>query len=485
MMDALDYRVGCAWEPGDTSEAFNDMNPSDTRDVVTRFRYLSAAQVLKVLDAAAAAAPDWRAAAPIERGAILSRAAQILRASKAEIAHDVSRENGKTIGEATVEVEKSADFLDFYAATARIPLGTLIADGRRNVRVMTVIEPVGVVLAITPYNDPILTPARKLAPALIAGNPVILKVADHTPLAAYHITRALCDAGLPGGVIGTVMTDRRTLNDILIGDPRIAAVSFTGSTKVGLELQRQLAGRHVRLQAEMGGKNASVVMADADLDLAIPTLAAASFAQAGQRCTATSRIVVEASIYDEVVRRLSAAAQSLRMGISTDPATQIGPVVSEEHRSDIFRHIDRAKKDGAQLVAGGGASDMEELRHGYFVAPTVLANVTRIMPIWRDEVFGPVIAVHPVESFEEAVRAVNHSNYGLSASIFTTSLSAAQRFVDETDTGQVAVNLPTSGWDVHQPFGGFKASGSAFKEQGVEGLRFYTRIKTAAVRFGI
>jgi aldehyde dehydrogenase (NAD+) len=483
MVQTLEYKLGKDWEAGRAETESDDLNPSDTREVLARYRLLTAEQVRRAMAAAAAGAQVWRATSPIDRGIVMSRAAQSLRTTKAEIGAVVSRENGKTIGEATVEVEKSADFLDFYAGLARTPLGTIVADARRGTRTMTLTEPVGVVLAITPWNDPMLTPARKLAPALVAGNAVILKAARDTPLAAYHLTRALCDAGLPDGVLGLVIADHATLDDVLLTDPRLAAVSFTGSTDVGLALQRKLAGRNVRVQTEMGGKNAAVVLADADLDMAVATIAAGAFGQAGQRCTATSRIIVEAPVYDDVVKRLAAAAGALRLGASTDPTTQMGPLVNAAHRAEVLGHVDRATQAGARLVMGGSAPTAESLRHGCFVEATVMADVTSDMPIWRDEVFGPVIAVHRVGSFDEALAAVNDSSYGLSSSIFTTSLRFAQRFVDAADTGQVAVNLPTSGWDVHQPFGGFKHSGSAFKEQGLEGLRFYTRVKTAAIRF--
>lgn len=483
MIQTLEYKVGTSWEPGRAPTESDDINPSDTRETLARYRLLTAEQVRRAIDAAEAGARLWRATSPIERGIVMSRAAHALRMAKGEIGAVVSRENGKTIGEATVEVEKSADFLDFYAGLARTPLGTIIADARRGTRTMTLTEPVGIVLAITPSNDPMLTPARKLAPALLAGSAVLLKAARDTPLAAVHLTRALCDAGLPDGVLGLVMSDHATLDEVLLADKRLAAVSFTGSTEVGLALQRTLAGRHVRVQTEMGGKNAAVVLADADLDMTAATIAAGAFGQAGQRCTATSRIIVEAPVYDEMVTRLAAAAGALRLGASTDPATHMGPLVNEGHRSEVLGHVNRARSSGARVVGGGNVPAGDALRYGCFVEPTVIADVTAQMPIWRDEVFGPVIAVHRVRSFDEAISAVNDSSYGLSSSIFTTSLRSAQRFIDAADTGQVAVNLPTSGWDVHQPFGGFKDSGSAFKEQGLEGLRFYTRVKTAAVRF--
>jgi aldehyde dehydrogenase (NAD+) len=327
-----------------------------------------------------------------------------------------------------------------------------------------------------------LTPARKLGPALAAGNSVILKPAPDTPLAAYHLARALDEAGLPGGVLATVITDHDTLGRVVLDDPRVAGVTFTGSTATGRLLQQRLAGRGVRLQTEMGGKNAAVVLADADLDLAVATIGAAAFGQAGQRCTATSRVLVASSIHDEVVGRLAALAQGLVLGRSTEPGTTMGPLVSAVQRERVLAHLSGASGEGLTVVTGGGVPDAESLRHGCFVEPTVLTGMTADKAIWRDEVFGPVIGVRAIGSLDEAVEAVNDSPYGLSASLFTVDLRSANRFVQEVDAGQVAVNLPTSGWDVHQPFGGFKDSGSAFKEQGLEGLRFYTRVKTAAIR---
>ncbi len=477
----MDYRIGASWEPGEGSEA-KDLNPADQRELLASFRLLSEAQTRRAMDAAVAGAAAWRAATPIARAAVLIKASQLLRARHEELSVIVSRENGKTLGEARVEVEKSADFLDFYAATARLPQGGQIADGRAGTRAMAVVEPIGVVAMITPWNDPMLTPARKLAPALIAGNAVVLKPARETPLAAWHLVRALVDAGLPAGVLNLVITDHASFDAAVLADPRLAAVTFTGSTGVGLALGRALGGRNVRLQTEMGGKNASVVLADADLDLAVATIAGAAFGQAGQRCTATSRVIVEASVHDAFVEKLAAVVKKLKLGAGVDAGTNIGPVVSRRQQAEVLEHIARARSSGAQVLLGGEAPQSEAHAQGCYVEPTLLTGVTAEMPIWRDEVFGPVLAVRVVATFEEALSAVNDSDYGLSAALFTNNLRHAQRFIDAVDTGQVSINLPTSGWDVHQPFGGFKQSGSAFKEQGMEGLKFYTRVKMVAIR---
>jgi alpha-ketoglutaric semialdehyde dehydrogenase len=457
-------------------------DPSDVERVVGQVPALSAADVTRLYDAAEQGARVWRHTPVLERARVLQGAARLLRERAEVIARDLVSEMGKTLAEATVEVTKSADFMDYYASLARLPQGAELADARPFVNVAVRNEPVGIVLAITPWNDPLLTPARKLAPALYSGNAVILKPATETPIVAHHIAAALHDAGLPAGVLGTATGRASRIAGALIADPRLAAVTFTGSTAVGLQLHRDLAGRNVRLQTEMGGKNASVVLADGDLELAAATITAASFGQAGQRCTATSRVVVDRAVVGELTAMLVAAAGKPKLGPGLAADTNIGPVVSRTHQAEVISHLERARREGATILAGGGAPADPALANGCYVEPTVITGVTQQMSIWRDEVFGPAIAIVEVDGLHEAVDAANDSLYGLSAAVFTNDLGSASYFAQYVDTGQVSVNLPTSGWDVHHPFGGFLDSGSAFKEQGLEGLRFYTRVKTVAVR---
>lgn len=487
MIDINDfaYRIGGAWERGAADAGFEDRNPARLDDLILSAPLADGAQLHRAVDAAAAGFVTWRGMGALARAEIMARAAALLRADLEAHAALISRENGKTLAEARVEVDKSAEFLAFYAATARLPQGGLIADARPGTQGMQVVEPIGIVTMITPWNDPMLTPARKLGPALISGNSVILKPARDTPLAAWLLVRALVAAGLPDGVVNLVMAGHADFEQVVLDDPRIQAVTFTGSTSVGLALGRHLGGRNVRLQTEMGGKNAAVVLADADLELVAQTVVAAAFGQAGQRCTATSRLIVEAAVYEPLLRKLTAAASALRVGPGDGEGTAVCPLVSPAQRDEVLAHLQRAREHGGRLLAGGGAPDDAALAQGCYVQPTVIADITADMPLWRDEVFGPVLAVMPVADFDQAVAAVNDSDYGLSAAIFTRSLRAAYRFIAEVDTGQVAVNLPTSGWDVHHAFGGFKASGSAFKEQGLEGLRFYTRTKMVAIRFDV
>lgn len=475
--------AGGRWQPPVGDRAVPVHDPADTGRVVASVPAMTAEEITELYAVAAEGARRWRATSPLERAAVLARAADLLRSGHEAIAADVVSENGKTRAEALVEVDKSADFLDYYAGVARLPSGNLLADARPHTRTSTVVEPVGVVCLITPWNDPLLTPARKLSPALAAGNAVILKPAAETPLSGLHLARALHDAGLPAGVLGVAVGRTSEIGDALLDDPRLDAVSFTGSTAVGRQLGARLGGRAVRLQTEMGGKNASAVLADADLPLAVSTIAAAAFGQAGQRCTATSRVVVERAVADAFVDGLVDAARAARLGPGSDPATTMGPLVSPGHRDDVLAHVEKARADGARILTGGAAPSAPELARGCFVEPTVVTDVGPEMAIWREEVFGPVVAVRVVDGFDAAVDAVNDSAYGLAAAVFTTALQLAYEFADRVDTGQVAVNLPTSGWDVHHPFGGFGESGSPFKEQGLDGLRFYTRVKTVAVRY--
>ncbi|GLW28014.1 aldehyde dehydrogenase [Actinoplanes regularis] len=445
-------------------------DPADVRAPFVRVPALTAAQVTDVYRAARDGFETWRATPAIERSRTLAKAAVLLRARAAEIAGAISRENGKTAAEAAGEAEKAADFFEYYAAAGRAEYGSLIHDARPDTRTGYQREPLGVVLAITPWNDPMITPARKLAPALAAGNAVVLKPATETPTSALHLARALHDAGLPAGVLNVVTGRTVEISAALLDDPRIAAVTFTGGNEAGEALRVRLAARGVRFQCELGGKNASVVLAGANLEKAATAIVAASFGQAGQRCTATSRVLADRAIHDELLALLRAKVAGLRTG----------PLVSRAHRGSVLAYIAGAVERGARVESGGAAVPGP----GCHVEPTLLTGVTPDMAVWREEVFGPVVAVRPIDGLDEAIAVVNDTRFGLAAAVFTDSLSAAHRFLTEVDCGQIAVNTTTSGWDVHQPFGGFRDSGSAFKEQGAEALRFYTKVKTFAVHFG-
>ena len=482
MTAATEYEtyLGGRWVWPDGAAATDIHDPASWDVVIARVPELGPDDVPVALRSAAEGADEWARTNAIDRGNVLLRAAGLLRQRAADLATVLSRENGKTQAEASVEVAKTADFFEYYGAMARQPSGELLPDARAGVETIVRREPLGVVLAITPWNDPLLTPARKLAPALACGNAVVLKPAADTPVIALELVRLLLEAGVAPRALSVMPGSNSDFLHALVSAPEIDAVTFTGSTAVGLGLQRRLAGRNVRLQTEMGGKNAAVVLADADLSLAAEVVTAAAFAQAGQRCTATSRVLVEQPVSDELLDRLCSRAAALVLGAGTAPETTMGPLVNPSRVQQVLAAIDGARGDGARVVAGGGRA-AAPLDAGCFVEPTVLADVRESMAVWREEVFGPVLAVLVVSGLDQAVGLTNDSPYGLSSSLFTRDLAAAQRFVREVRTGQVAVNLPTSGWDVHHPFGGWGLSGSAFKEQGREGLQFYCRTKTCAV----
>ncbi|PVG81168.1 aldehyde dehydrogenase [Nocardioides gansuensis] len=470
--------VGGTWQS--TATTLEVRNPADGRELVATVPSMDAAAVHAAFDAAERGAVVWRDTSPVDRGRVLLRAAAIMRDQRDDLARILTKEMGKTLAEATGEVGKAADFLEYYGGLGRGEQGSLLAHENPEVTAWAVHEPLGVVLAITPWNDPLLTPARKVAPALLAGNSVVLKPASYTPMIAIELARVLHEAGLPAGVLNTVTGSGSVIGDALLDHPALRAVSFTGSNEVGDSLKASLAGGEVRLLAELGGKNAAVVLADADLDDCVATLAAAAFAQAGQRCTATSRVLVQRSVLEHVHRGLVEAARSHVLGSGLEPQTSMGPVVSPAQRDSVTAFVERAVADGA--VATTGTLPSEAIEHGCFVAPTVLTDVTVSMEIWTEEVFGPVVALVAFDTLDEAIELLNDSRYGLAAALYTSDLEAAHTFAARADVGQVAVNLPTSGWDVHMPFGGFKSSGSGHKEQGPEGLEFYRRTKTVALR---
>ncbi|WP_206306261.1 aldehyde dehydrogenase family protein [Streptomyces humi] len=481
-MRTLETLSGGEWVA--TGEWIDVQNPADVRTPVARVPALAAKDVTRAYDHAERGFAGWKRTSPFERARVLTEAARLIRARAEEIAADVTAENGKTLAEATGETLKAADFLEYYAGLARRGYGTLLHDVRPNHRTHTQREPIGVILVISPWNDPLITPARKLAPLLAAGNAAVFKPATETPLSGLHFARALHDAGLPAGVLNVVTGRTAQIEGALLDDPRVVGVTFTGSNAVGNRIRRRLADRNVRFQGELGGKNASVVLGDADLPAAARAVAAASFGQAGQRCTATSRVVVAQPVYDEFTRLLVGEVEALTTGPGSDPATTLCPLSSPRQRDSVLADLNRAVEQGATVLTGGAADTRGDRAHGCFVQPTVLAGVTPETAIWREEVFGPVLVVRAVAGFAEAVDAVNDSDFGLAAAVFTRDLANAYRFADEAECGQVAVNTTTTGWDVHLPFGGFHDSGTAYKEQGDEVLRFSTRVKTVAINIG-
>jgi acyl-CoA reductase-like NAD-dependent aldehyde dehydrogenase len=448
-------------------------DPATDGEVVARMPALDADAADDSLDAALAAQSRWRAVPPAGRAEALRRAADLLEEHAAEVVEDLRAEGGKPLAEARAEAGKAVLTYRYYAGLAGALDGRAFEGARPALRHETRLEPVGVAVAITPWNVPAAAPARKLAPALLAGDAVVLKPASATPLSAHHQVRALVDAGVPAGAVQLVVGAGRTLGTALATDRRVAAVSFTGSTEVGLGLKAALGQSLTRLQLELGGKNAAVVLADADLDAAAGHIVAAAFALAGQQCTATSRVVVQRAVAVPLVERLVAACEALTVGDTSDERTRMGPLIDADQVALVDGFVGRALAGGATLACGGRRIE----RPGHFYAPTVLTGVTSAMEVASSEVFGPVLAVVEVGTPEEAVEVHNATAYGLSGAVHTRDLAAAQRFADAAASGVVAVNGPTAGIELAAPFGGFGMSGTGDKEHGPESLRFYTRTK--------
>ena len=416
---------------------------------------------------------------PVARGRILSKASLILEARKAELSDLLTREEGKTLAESQGEVQRTADIFRFFGGLSYTLGGQTIPHDLPGNLLYTVRQPLGVVALITPWNFPIAIPAWKMGPALVSGNTVVIKPASQAPALTLELAKALAEAGLPKGVLNVVVGDGRAVGGELATNPAVVALSFTGSTKVGEQIYQQLAARMARAQMEMGGKNPTIVLADADLDLAATLVVKAGFGLTGQACTATSRVIVEKSVAEALTEKIAAKAKALKVGNGLAAGIEMGPAVNQQELDGNFEFIDGALKEGAELVCGGQRLRDGDLAHGYFMQPTLLTNVTPKMRIAREEVFGPVVAVMPVNDFDEALSVANGVDVGLSASIVTRDLKKAMLYTERIEAGVVKVNQISTGLALQALFGGVKKSSSdSFKEQGASAIDFYTRIKT-------
>jgi alpha-ketoglutaric semialdehyde dehydrogenase len=474
--------LGGAWRESSSADAAPNLNPADTRDVLGLTPQSTAAEAQEAVGAARAAFPSWRDTPGPKRGAILFRAMALLDQEKETIARLLTREEGKTIGEALGEVQRAINVLEFTAAEGRRLGGRTVPSELPRNFCYTVRQPLGVVACITPWNFPVAIPVWKIAPALLCGNTVVFKPATLTPGCASALVSIFERAGLPPGVLNMVLGSGSVVGDALIEHPDVKAVSFTGSNEVGGAVYAQGARRLARVQCEMGGKNPVVVMADADLDLAVEATAQGAFGSTGQRCTATSRVVVEERVADAFVERLAARASRVRVGNGLTGA-DMGPAVDASQLETDLRYLDIGRQEGARLVLGGERPSDGDLQHGYFIRPAIFDHVHTSMRIAREEIFGPVVSVIRVDGFEAAVEAANAVRYGLAASIFTADTTTSFRFVDEIEAGIVHVNSGTPGGEAQLPFGGSKATGVGPREQGTTAFEFYSEIKTVYVDY--
>lgn len=470
--------IGGEWVP--TANTRPNVNPSDTNDIIGDFPSSDASHVSDAIAAARAAFPAWSTSPIQKRSEILDTAGTEILARREELGALLAREEGKTLPEAIGEVVRAGDIFKFMAGEVLRKPGEILESTRPGLGVEITREPVGVIGMITPWNFPIAIPAWKAAPALAYGNCVVMKPAELVPASAWALADILKRAGVPAGVFNLVMGEGSTVGQAILDSKDIDAITFTGSQGVGSRIAAIAAQRMIRCQLEMGGKNPLVIMNDADLEIAVDCALNGSFYATGQRCTASSRLVVQSGIHDAFVDRLIQRMQTLNVGHALNAATHIGPVVDQRQLNNNLRYVDIARNEGAQLVQGGAR--VERATPGFYMEPALFVGTRNEMRINREEVFGPVASVVQVADFDEALGMANDTEFGLSSGIVTTSLKYATEFKRRSQAGMVMVNVPTAGVDPHVPFGGRKASSFGPREQGRYAVEFYTTVKTAYTR---
>ena len=477
----LRHLIAGEWRAGAGSSLLS-VNPARPTIVVAQGDSATTAELETAVDAARAARAPWAGTPIHQRGAILLDAAAVIDRNADDWGLELAVEEGKTRAEGVGEVRRAAQILRYYGNEGDRQAGEIFSSPRAGEQILVTRKPIGVVAAITPFNFPIAIPAWKIAPALVYGNTVVWKPASTVPLLAVRLADALTAAGLPPGVLNLVMGDS-AIGDALVNHDGVDAITFTGSTGVGRRIAAAAAARGVPVQAEMGGKNAAVVLDDADFDLALEQVMLGAFRSTGQKCTATSRLIVTEKIADRFLAALAGRADTLAVGDPTDDATQMGPVVSGSARKSIRAGIDSAIAQGGAVLAGGTPYGDGPLAEGYFVAPTVV-ELSKPADIWSEELFGPVLAVRRAADADEAFELANDNEFGLSAAVFTQDLTRVLQAVEHVDVGVLHVNSESAGADPHVPFGGAKKSGLGPKEQGTAAREFFTHTTTVYLRGG-
>ncbi|MEM3394418.1 MAG: aldehyde dehydrogenase family protein [Nitrososphaerota archaeon] len=464
-----------------SGEQFLDINPANINDVLGSFQSSTREDAKKAISAALEAQEKWAETPPGERGRILIKASEILDSMKEDLVTILTREEGKTLNDSRVEVNRAVSLFRFYGVLASRIHGESLQSSELRTHLITVKEPVGVVSVITPWNFPIAIPSWKIAPALACGNTVVFKPASYTPLIGYMLVEALVKAGIPKGVINYVTGSGSTVGLEMITNKNVDAITFTGSLEVGEEIRRQsaLAGKNIRIQLELGGKNPAIILPDANIDKAVEMVARGAFGLTGQVCTATSRAIVLDKVAEEFTRKIVEKAKKLRVGNGLREGVDLGPVVGQRELDKVLSYIEIGMREGAKLLTGGRRLTGGEYDTGYFVEPTVFADVTPDMRIAKEEIFGPVLAIMVASSLDEAIEIANSVDYGLAASIFTNSLDKAFEFISRIKAGVVKINKPTTGIEIQVPFGGYKKSSTeTFRELGEAVIEFYTKTKT-------
>jgi aldehyde dehydrogenase (NAD+) len=467
--------IGGDWVAG--GETARNINPSDLSDVVGEYARADKAQADSAIAAARAAFPAWSMSSVQDRANLLDAVGNTILARKDELGRLLSREEGKTLPEGIGEVVRAGQIFKFFGGEALRLAGEKIQSIRPGVDVEVTREPLGVIGIITPWNFPVAIPAWKIAPALCYGNCVVFKPAELVPGSAWALSEIIIKAGIPAGVFNLVMGRGSVVGETIINDRRVDAISFTGSVATGRAIAAKAIARMAKLQLEMGGKNPLVVLDDADLGVAVNCAVNGAFFSTGQRCTASSRLIVGANIHDRFVAALSERLGSLKVDDALTPGTDIGPVVDETQLKQNLDYIGIGQREGAKLAYGGEM--LKRAKQGHYLAPALLTEATNAMRTSREEIFGPVASVIRVKDYDEALAVANDTDFGLSAGIVTTSLKYASHFKRGSQAGMVMVNLPTAGVDYHVPFGGRKGSSYGPREQGRYAREFFTVVKTA------
>lgn len=475
--------VGGEWVASQGGNTYANVNPADTRDVVGLFQDSTAEDIDAAVQAAATAYEGWRLTPAPKRGEIIFRAAELLVKRKEQYARDMTREMGKVLNEARGDVQEAIDMAYFMAGEGRRLHGQTTPSEMPNKFQMSIRVPLGVCGLITPWNFPMAIPSWKILPALILGNTIVIKPAEDAPLSTINLVQTLVDAGLPPGVINIVTGDGPQAGEPLVRHPDVKVVSFTGSTQVGHYLTKVAAETMKHVSLEMGGKNAIIVMDDADLDLVVDGALWGAFGTTGQRCTASSRIIAHRSIADELGRRLARRTREVRIGSGLDETITMGPSINEQQYKTVLDYVEVGKQEGAKVLIGGERLAEGEYQHGYFHEPTIFADVLPTMRIAQEEIFGPVTAIIPVDSLDQAIEVANGVKYGLSSSIYTRDVNNAFRAMRDLDSGIVYVNAPTIGAEIHLPFGGTKATGNGHREGGIQSLDVFSEWKSLYIDF--
>ncbi|MEB3286273.1 MAG: aldehyde dehydrogenase family protein [Vampirovibrionales bacterium] len=476
----LNY-IGGQWVAASTGKTFENRNPARPDDVVGNFPSSAKDDVLKAVEAAKKAYETWRLYPAPRRGEILYRAGQILVERKEEIAKEMTREMGKVLAEARGDVQEAIDFTFYAAGEGRRLFGHTTPSELQNKFAMSTRVPLGVVGLITPWNFPIAIPSWKMMHALICGNTVVFKPASDTPLMSHRLVEILEEAGLPKGVVNLVHGSGSAVGEPMMDHPDIRLISFTGSCDIGRHVNEKCAPTFKRVSLEMGGKNAIIVMDDANLDLAADGCLWAAFGTSGQRCTAASRIIVQKGVHQELKKRLVEKVNKMKLGYGVESGVDVGPVINEAAMKKILEYIEIGKNEGAELIAGG-ERDLSA-GPGWFVRPTIFDNVKHNMRIAQEEIFGPVTALIPVKDLKEAIDVANGIEFGLSTAIYTKNVNQAFEAMRDLDSGITYVNAPTIGAEVHLPFGGTKNTGNGHREAGETGLDIFSEWKTLYVDY--